>query len=61
MSVSKWGCFGAWVCLGVVWGVPSGLAGPPGPAEQARYADLDARAIHTFTNADLADYLSLRR
>jgi len=55
MSVSKWGCFGAWVCLGVVWGVPSGLAGPPGPTEQARYADLDARAIHTFTSADLAD------
>jgi len=48
------------VSLGVVWGVPSGLAGPPGPAEQARYAELDARPLKDFTNVELAEYLELR-
>ncbi|MGB9625731.1 MAG: N-acetylmuramoyl-L-alanine amidase-like domain-containing protein, partial [Phycisphaerae bacterium] len=29
--------------------------------EQARYADLDARPLQSFTNVDVADYLALRQ
>ncbi len=35
-------------------------AEPLTPDEGARYADLDARLLQTFTNADLADYVALR-
>jgi hypothetical protein len=33
---------------------------PLSPEEAARYADLEARPLQTFTNVDLADYLWLR-
>jgi hypothetical protein len=48
------GCVVGWLAAAVQ------AADPLTPAEQARYADLDGRSLQTFTNVDLADYLTLR-
>jgi len=48
------GCVVGWLAAAVQ------AADPLTPAEQARYADLEARGLQTFTNVDLADYLALR-
>ncbi len=60
MSIPKWA---VWVATGCVLAMAAtaGLAADPlTPAEQARYSDLDARPLQSFTNVDLADYLALR-
>ena len=47
-------------CVLAMRSAPASAAEPLTPTEQARYADLDARELQTFTNVDLADYLALR-
>jgi len=51
------------VAIGCVLAMRSAAASavePLTPTEQARYADLDARGLQTFTNVDLADFVRLR-
>ncbi|MGB9625268.1 MAG: N-acetylmuramoyl-L-alanine amidase-like domain-containing protein [Phycisphaerae bacterium] len=61
MSTARWVVRVAIGCVLVMPAAASLAADPLTSAEQARYADLDARPLQSFTNMDVADYLALRQ
>jgi hypothetical protein len=63
MAFRYWGCRVLIALLPALSGLQQTAWGlqPFTAEETARYAELDARPLHSFTNTELAEYLSLRR